>query len=318
MSFIHPLRGSERSMRDGFNTMIVGPLLFTSVHLFLYGLYVLLYRIGLLVLRERPRTRERLLHQVSLHVLFLLVTINVPLALAYDLLQIFVKFSIYSGLDVSVGVDRAQRILEIFRIVVLFTQSTVTDTVLIFRCYVLWKYRYRRYVFIPVMFCAILDVTVGGASAGIATQLVAPDEKMSMQQVCNTFLALIAFSNIVLTGTIAYRVWTTMRATESALHPDMKRRFSIVIAIVLESGLLYVLTIVFLISVGTFAIEKPWDIASIMIQISGIAPTLVIVRANTRQRVHNRPMLGGKGKGFDSELPVEQDIAVKSVAKFAV
>ncbi|KAJ8079747.1 hypothetical protein PM082_016569 [Marasmius tenuissimus] len=305
------VQGSEPTARAGFNLMVVAPLLFNSVHLFLYGLYVLLYRIGLLVLKKRPRTQECLFHQVSLHVLFVLVTLSIPIALAFDLLQISKEFYSYSGLEPPVTVERAERVLGISRMVLMCLQGGMIYAILIFRCYVLWEYRHQRYISVPIVACTIL--ILGGTSSAIAVRLAPTEKKIMMQNVCNTFLALIALSNLILTGTIALRIWMTIRVAGSTLSPESRRKFSAIIAIVFESGLLYVLGMIVMILVATTTMGKPWDIVSIMITSGGILPTLVIVRANTLQG-YNQQITVNHLKMVKSGPPVEREVAVESIA----
>ncbi|KAJ8093775.1 hypothetical protein PM082_009635 [Marasmius tenuissimus] len=83
---IEELKFAEEVFRLG----VVPPVAVTAVHLFLYGLHVLLFRDALVVIRRRQRQKlhgHRLL-QFSLITLFTLSSIGVPAGLATDFLAV--------------------------------------------------------------------------------------------------------------------------------------------------------------------------------------------------------------------------------------
>ncbi|KAJ8074138.1 hypothetical protein AAF712_003729 [Marasmius tenuissimus] len=75
------------SVVEAYETIVLRPTLITSIHLFLYGFYVLLLRIALNTFKKRPETKERRLHKLLLVAVFVLVSIGVPINLTADALD---------------------------------------------------------------------------------------------------------------------------------------------------------------------------------------------------------------------------------------
>ncbi|KAF9254788.1 hypothetical protein L218DRAFT_1009292 [Marasmius fiardii PR-910] len=91
-----------------FRRAVVNPFIISAVTLFLYGLYIFLFRIGFDILRKRKKSWERLFHQVSLASLFILASIGVPLGIGYDILVVAISFWDLAGSGFPVVLYRVQ------------------------------------------------------------------------------------------------------------------------------------------------------------------------------------------------------------------
>ncbi|KAG7098051.1 hypothetical protein E1B28_000025 [Marasmius oreades] len=266
-----------------FRRTAVNPLIISSLGLFLYGLYILLFRISLVLLRKRGKTRGHSFHRVSLTTLFVLASIGVPLGMMFDLLVVAGSFWELArpGLEFPFPLERLQLVLQITRYLILFFMGFTVDCILIFRCYVIFGYR-RRFFFVPLVLCIVIDLgaIITGIWDAVETKKIENDPNWVnlLDNIANSFLGASALFNFVLTGAIAGKVWSVLRGS-LAVDEWTKRRFKTIVSIVLESGLLYSLTIAVMI-VGNLLGAETFDIGSIMMQTSGIAPTLMIVRAN--------------------------------------
>ncbi|KAL0566563.1 hypothetical protein V5O48_015447, partial [Marasmius crinis-equi] len=81
----------ERLAEEGYKYRVVALFVITVVHIFLYGSYVLLFRIADVVLRRRAQANTNAPHRLfrlAVVSLFALSSISVPLSLAYDFLYI--------------------------------------------------------------------------------------------------------------------------------------------------------------------------------------------------------------------------------------
>ncbi|KAG7098052.1 hypothetical protein E1B28_000026 [Marasmius oreades] len=198
----------------------------------------------------------------------------------YDLLAVAGSFWELArpGLKFPFPLARLEFVLQITRYLILFFMGFTVDCILIFRCYVIFGYR-RRFFFVPLILCIVIDVgaIISGVWDAVETRKIGHDSDL-MDNISNSFLGASALFNFVLTGAIAGKIWSVLRGS-LAVDDWTKRRFKMVVSIVLESGLLYSLTIAVMI-VGDLLDAETFNIASIMTQISGIAPTLMIVRAN--------------------------------------
>ncbi|KAG7097645.1 hypothetical protein E1B28_004977 [Marasmius oreades] len=262
-----------------FRRNVMNPIIISSLSLFLYGLYILLFRISIVLLKRRKKSRERSFHQISLRTLFVLASIGVPLGLAHDVLATTKPVWRLAGLGLPF--PAYQKDLSIRDIVFYVTPSFTVDTILIFRCFVMFGYR-RRFVVIPIVACIIIDL--GAIICGIldlsiralgldAAHIEVIDTLSDICVGCNALL------NILLTTALAGRIWSISWKGEIAT-----KRSSTIVSILLESGLLYLLTLAVM-AVGNLLEAETFDIGSIMIQVSGIAPTLIIVRANIGRRL---------------------------------
>ncbi|KAF9257366.1 hypothetical protein L218DRAFT_1006272 [Marasmius fiardii PR-910] len=94
--------------------------------------------------------------------------------------------------------------------------------------------------------------------------------------VTNGCIGLSTLINFALTSVLAGRIWWLSRRSRMG-HNKVSERFGFVWVILLESGLLYLLGLAVYL-VGNFA--EAYDAGSVLIQIGGITPTLIVVRAN--------------------------------------
>ncbi|KAF9260476.1 hypothetical protein L218DRAFT_946775 [Marasmius fiardii PR-910] len=136
---------------------------------------------------------------------------------------------------------------------------SIIDLILIFRCFVIFGYGKKRrlYPVLVVAFCILID------------RFPEPTLK---QYVANAFLGLSALINFTLTSVLAGRIWWLTRGMPLG-------RFRAVVTILLESGVLYIIGLAIFMA-DNLAEGTPYDAGSVLIQIGGITPTLIIVRAN--------------------------------------
>ncbi|KAF9256037.1 hypothetical protein L218DRAFT_1007889 [Marasmius fiardii PR-910] len=160
-------------------------------------------------------------------------------------------------------------------------------------------------------------LSVGAIVTGIMDAAVSMNDTLGidsywvnlLDNISNSFVACIALVNFGLTAAIgkyfagffhapkksifnaictwqpAGRIIWASRGNyggSSSIDQRTKKRFTTIGAILLESGPLYLLTLAVFI-VGDLLEAENFDIGSILTQVSGIAPTLMIVRGNINQ-----------------------------------
>ncbi|KAF5320577.1 hypothetical protein D9758_018763 [Tetrapyrgos nigripes] len=182
--------------------------------------------------------------------------------------------------------------------------NILADCILIRRCYVVWNSNWKI-VILPIFlsivnnavgFSAVvmlIDVFLGSLSLEKATQLLNAANKM-----LEAFFGVNIVSNVLLTFLIAGRIWWIMKQLER-MDPDAKglddtrRRYRTVIALIVESGLLYpVSVIVFEIILHVVTLSP--SLYPLMTTLAGMAPTLIIVR------VHLGVSVNTLGEGVNS------------------
>jgi len=165
----------------------------------------------------------------------------------------------------------------------------VTDLLFLYRCFVIWGAR-RGILVLPGMFIfatVVVGCIAGLQYAGLITldPSVDPRVPVSMAGVTNTLLVCLT----------AGRIWYIRRQTKALTCQSFQKRFATVIAIVLESGVLYSLcVIIYLISRSmetNSASETIFKgVAWSMVQIGvNIVPTLILVRVGMGRSTENTP-----------------------------
>ncbi|KAF9257017.1 hypothetical protein L218DRAFT_991208 [Marasmius fiardii PR-910] len=291
----------ENTVGHLFQNVIYIPIMINSCQLFLYGLYIPIFRSAITALKKRSQSPESRFHIVSLYLLFILVTVNVPFTLACDILSSKLFLLEWESFEVTkrdlnpviglkvIGENVLTNLLQITRIcqyVILTSVFFIADSVMVFRFFVIWGYR-RIYMAVPIVIFALIDVL--GGSTAIITELflyVKPSEVKTLAIITNTAMSVNGFLNLMLTLLIAARIWLeTHRNADLMRNKWPTRGINTIIAILLESGIIYAVTLVA--SVITWAFPSNGtqvDLGGVMIQVAGIAPTLIVARANANRR----------------------------------
>ncbi|KAJ7208263.1 hypothetical protein GGX14DRAFT_395919 [Mycena pura] len=220
--------------------------------------------------------------------------------------------------EMATNSTRAARALSSFDVMyivynfLLVANIIVTDSLLIYRCYIIWN-RNIRVVTVPLlslMVSAVLGFLCAyenGHSGNIHVDF-------------RVVLGMVLLTNVVLMALTAGRIWSIRREVTGVLEPSIVRTYNTVIAIMqappshslgqimtvsfvrLESGALYCISMVmYLVSVSVLEAEyfgltmwhrkAPHPVLGIfraaIPQIMNIAPTLVIVRVVLRLNVDN-------------------------------
>ncbi|KAF7375569.1 hypothetical protein MSAN_00445100 [Mycena sanguinolenta] len=178
----------------------------------------------------------------------------------------------------------------------LVTNNIVTDSLFIYRCFLIWG-RNARVVSLPILML-IASTVLGYVST------YQDDLEDSHFIDARIVYIMVLLTNIVLLTLTAGRIWWIRRDAILVLESAHVHKYGTIVAIILESGAIYCLTIIFfLISVSVSTVDS--TIAQIsqsaVRQIINIAPTLIIVRVCLR---HNA---GGTIPG--PRLPQDRPIA---------
>ncbi|KAG7094526.1 hypothetical protein E1B28_005354 [Marasmius oreades] len=261
---------------------IISPVLITAFHLFLYGVYVVLFQIGIVVLKRRPDTPDRLFHQITLAILFCLTSLSVPINLVHDTANVALWLWPY---DVIMKVKHLVIILGIIRYVILLLMGLTVDAILIFRFFAISRYQ-KRFMVIPIVIFISIDAgaMTSGTWAKVSSlfkQPVSPADPRSsyLDILTMIFLGCNIILTLLLTLAMARQIWLAKRQNRILFPNTSGKRFTTIISILLESCALYIISLII------YAVAIPFyvDLGSIMIQIGGLAPTLLIVRANIPQ-----------------------------------
>ncbi|KAF9042937.1 hypothetical protein BJ165DRAFT_1348774, partial [Panaeolus papilionaceus] len=155
------------------------------------------------------------------------------------------------------------------------TNNMIADSLLLYRCYVVWTW--RKSIIVGPGILLIGATAVGYTFEGSSTSLFGKTW---------IYLTLIVILNVLLTGLTAGRIWYLAHKAHAILRPGLIRRYNATIAILIESGVIYSAYI--LLNIG-FNQNKVANVIldAGFVQIVGIMPTLIIVQVGVGRAVHD-------------------------------
>ncbi|KAJ8075389.1 hypothetical protein PM082_019727 [Marasmius tenuissimus] len=123
LELIEPALGQESFPRQSHLTLsgiIIGPTVVTGLQFLAYGFYAMSFALCLLVLKQRPRTRERTFHLTTIIALFVLATLGLVVNTGLVIVQAECRFYERAGDGVEEHQAKARdlmgRLLTVFRI----------------------------------------------------------------------------------------------------------------------------------------------------------------------------------------------------------
>ncbi|KAL0069360.1 hypothetical protein AAF712_003379, partial [Marasmius tenuissimus] len=154
-------------VNEDYKYSVLAPVLVTALHMLLYGLYILLFRIGIMMLKRRKRERRRgyRLFQFALIPLFVFASLVAPLGLAWDILTVKTAYWTALGLEPSIETQVSLHTLEICRFVIGFCMSIIADIVLGFRCFLICGWQRKSFKLALLIWYVVIDVS--GATTAI-------------------------------------------------------------------------------------------------------------------------------------------------------
>ncbi|ESK83636.1 hypothetical protein Moror_12025 [Moniliophthora roreri MCA 2997] len=205
----------------------------TVVQFLLYGIYTVLFGICTHVLLNK-KTKHYRYHFSAITFLFLLTSANVALSTASDML-----FWCY-----SCSKHRA-RILMIAGYECAILSSAIADGILLWRCYVVWG---KRWKIVALPFVVLLGGHVFGLTI-VYDYLIAPLK--------STLLAIfIGVNSLLLTMLLAFRIFKISREVTKYLGPKARSMYSLVLAAMMECGLLYTLLLTIYFSLAASLMQQ--------------------------------------------------------------
>ncbi|KAK1217160.1 hypothetical protein PQX77_020192 [Marasmius sp. AFHP31] len=282
--------------------VVIIQLIATLSAMFLvYGMYVIIFGLSLNVLWRRRDSAASKVYTRWVIVLFVLTSIynaaNVWIYMSQTLVAFStVKTGDYMPMlesltgDSSTSVRTAQLGLSGFPSVIM---GIIIDYLLVHRCYVIWGFKKR----ILYPFAFVVLVTDGIGFVGIAVMIAAYSRRdtptyLRTFEMMQPLVIITAVYDSALTLMTAGRIWWITREAGQMAGRNIYTKYKVVVATILESGLLYSATLLISIIVPRFTDPgtnglSPFDPEVISIQMAAIAPTLIIVRIAYGQTVES-------------------------------
>ncbi|KAJ8096323.1 hypothetical protein PM082_011480 [Marasmius tenuissimus] len=296
---------------------ILVPVIVSSAHLFLYGLNVLLFRVGLVVLKKREREIEGGIHRlfhISLVSLFVLSSVGVPISLVWDIFKTREALCSIARLGCALKMRIVLGALDICRVVIVLFISFIVDMILVFRCFAICEWRRKKYAIILIVCCLITDVTATVFAiwtfgtrihsrqihSDATTRVSLPINSLFLEVFPVACVCLHLLANVVLTVIIAFKILQSGIA-------KTPNRFRTIVILLIESCALYIAAWMLFLTYGS--LKQGTEVTSILIQVAGLAPTLLIVRANiNKEKQEQSVALSIRNATVTPVLPVEEEI----------
>lgn len=228
---------------------------------FFYGIYTILFSICTYVLMRRRRKIHWILPLFAV-AMYSLATVD----MGYTLWLLFGKLL---KLDLDYQSVRPKFWLYV-------TNNVLADTLLLYRCYVVWDYD-RRVIFGPAVMLIAATVCGYVFEGSLSTTLF--NESW-------VYPLMTLFLNVILTSLTAARIWFLARKARKLLAPGLLQKYSVTLSILIESGVIYSLYVALDLAFhndpsGSVVLDTS------LIQVVGIMPTLIIAQISVGRAVHD-------------------------------
>ncbi|KAJ8075339.1 hypothetical protein PM082_019798 [Marasmius tenuissimus] len=259
------------------------PIVTVLVMCIIYGFHILLFGLCVYVLR-RGTIRRRNLYMAWTSILFMLATSSVIVETMLVLRSssvryLSVKNHDYQGVyEQSIGQERHGLFLYTLTRILYILANIVADSMLIYRCYVVWGSKKRVVIPLATVSVAISVVSTTGtvmSFMGYRDSAIEVNQAMAAKGeiIAGTSLAISAFFNLALTLLAAGRIWWITRTVNRSKTHTART----INKIILKSGMLYPLVMIIHLAVANSDPDPPLDTFPLLVLAAGITPPLIIV-----------------------------------------
>ncbi|KAJ7319347.1 hypothetical protein DFH08DRAFT_390918 [Mycena albidolilacea] len=247
--------------------MVSIPLLSLLMQIQLFiepGIYLVLFCICIYILLHRPRNLANIILLVTAISLFTLSTIQTIINIilgAADVDNINIPYDQLFYADNMIYV----------------ANSGIADGLFIYRCYIIWN----RNIYVVILPIIMLVITV----------VFGVDQALPLAP----FFGITLATTVLVAALTAGRIWWIGRQTRAHLKPDVQRRYSNSISVIVESGVIYSVGLLAYLILGaipsTLVAQDPT--VDMLAQLVGIVPTLVIVRVGLGLSLQSESTVSG-------------------------
>ncbi|ESK84566.1 hypothetical protein Moror_6089 [Moniliophthora roreri MCA 2997] len=273
--------------------------------LYVYGVYTVLFIISLRILihrKDRPNQGLYIFFTIILFTLTSAYNIVVMFASARQaILEVtWTKNQDWTSFLAYLHHDDTKTITFGLQAVLPLCLVITADLMLLHRCYVIWGS--SKKIAFPLMFimlslavCEIVAFTFGIIGISNAADPAKAQLYLRGNTIDTAFrLANMGF-NFILTLLTAGRIWWISQEARKHMGPAIKTKYNTIVAIILESGILYPIFLTASIVYASLVDPDshgltPFSFAVIAYQVAGIAPTLIIIRAARGKTIEHTSM----------------------------
>ncbi|KAJ8077829.1 hypothetical protein PM082_002269 [Marasmius tenuissimus] len=271
--------------------VIVKPLASLLPLYFIYGLYTNVFVLCLQVILRRNGSATRL-YSISILLLFVLATVHV-IAVTFGLSkQSLLDFTALKRRDFESLLNYLRHDDSAWVSIANFSSSfmnIITDIMLVHRCYVIWDSPKALLYTLAAAAFATNGIILAGTIV-VCYQLGPGNHSnralyLAARQISMGCSIAMAVFNSLLSLLTAGRIWWISREARRHMGTSTHARYKVIVASILESGLLYPTTliaaVVLPLAMSSDSLAQgtiPVDLTMVATLMSGLAPTLIIVR----------------------------------------
>ncbi|KAJ7738416.1 hypothetical protein B0H16DRAFT_1694880 [Mycena metata] len=248
------------------------------------GVYVVLFILAVYTLARRQSAGKKLLlgytWTMAVFGTVQLVLCLVQASINARFVEVLVKQDVAGNLTSEPELARLvllDRSLNTAQQIIFAGNNLVTDSLLVYRCFVIWGSDWR-----PVIFPGVLMVCTFVTGCVNSVMLVVPASLVHLPYI------FAALTNLVLVALIGGRIWWIRQDARVIARNEMWKRYGTVIAMILESGAVYcVVSVLLAILANDFSGIAFNILQSIARHTVNIVPTLIIVRVGLGQNIQD-------------------------------
>ncbi|KAJ7279887.1 hypothetical protein C8J57DRAFT_1301083 [Mycena rebaudengoi] len=257
----------------------------TEIVLFMYGIHVILVVLAIWFLCKRQPAGWPILGGLA-GAMFVLGTTEVALQAITTALWLRTLYSAARDDSTAyyIAVESLQRLgslVTLAELLLTITNNGIADSLLIYRCYVIWKTSRKEVVIVPVLLA--FATTALGYVASYQIYVSAPSAVLCLR----TFFGMMFGTNVAVTGLTVGRIRYTSRGLETLGQTKFLRRYKSAITLLLESAVLYLVYS----SAAMIGLAVARSVRSTSLSVSigigaplmNIIPALIIVQVSLRQ-----------------------------------
>ncbi|KAF9255176.1 hypothetical protein L218DRAFT_1081974 [Marasmius fiardii PR-910] len=268
--------------------VITQPLSSLSAMFAVYGIYVVVFGLSVHILYHHDGAASKL-HMgwtMSLFVLATLYTATYVWGISQQAMIYFNATTTKNYVPLFkylIGPDEGEIVWFTITIFTGYLMNAIADSMLIHRCYIIWQSRIIMYLLASI--AIILNgISFGCGIVGTLGKTI-PDFQLfttgsNIDNVTGIGTAVFQVLLALLTGG---RIWWISREARRLMGQLTEARYKSIVVIIIESGVLYATCLVAALILELVVDHNaqglvPFDLGPIVTLMSGLAPTLIIVR----------------------------------------
>ncbi|KAJ7598601.1 hypothetical protein C8J56DRAFT_169818 [Mycena floridula] len=240
----------------------------------LYGAYTVVFALTFWVLVYKRPNREPLNKSMLGFSVTMFVLATMHIAVNYSrILKAFVVYQDEPGGPASFF-NQLSETTQILGSAIYVVQTLVGDSVVLYRCYLVWG---RRLSIIAFPFLLLLGSTACGIGILYSFAVVVPEAEIFVVQLQDwivSFFSLTLATNIICTSLVAFRIWHVNRQVMSFVNHN----FMPIILLVVESGAIYSATLLTLLILYKCESWFQYVLLDAVSPIVGLVFSMIIVR----------------------------------------